>query len=716
MRENRQGTMERLCVVMPVYNEREAIGPVLVKWSRALDELGIDYVIRPYNDGSKDDSLAVMRDCARTLTHVEVRDKPNGGHGHTILTGYRDAINDGFDWIFQIDSDDEMGPDGFAGLWNKRENHDFLIGIRDGRRQPLPRKIMSFVSRLCVRIFYGRGVWDVNTPYRLMRVSAFRDLIFRIPHRTFAPNVIISGLAAAYGLRSFETRVPQHDRTTGEVSIRKWKLAKAAMKSFWQTICFALVESGGFWLMFRRGCCLTVCGLGLFFCVTALVNGVGLVVATLACVILAGRRIWGPWVNRICLWMEKHPVEMLLILLAGAIALRYKIIASSDVPTLLLPSRGDARFFWKYAKIMAAGSFPDVKSWMSIGAYALIIKTFGENLKIAACFNMGCHFLVALAIFGFAARVFGRLSGYVAVAAFLLYKPLAFQMFHPCSEPLFFAFLASTFYVMARWNATRSVVWAILLPVCAWAAVWTKGEGILLLLVIPAWLCMVAFCVCGSGRVWVVLAAFALISLCLATGAMAVNMHYHGTRTFLCSEDNLWPRLFGSNVRYGGRLHKDCPGQRPSDQILIMERYLHDHPGNPEKVRLLHNQCPRQLVPYIKAEIRNRWQGLSLVEKISFMWRKNNRIFGLRRDDWFGAAVLIGAMVGLCFLFRMFQCGRPMTGMMLLRLVPLFYLLGFFCITALCEVNHRYRLVLYVCLPMYAALPLASGRERGPDV
>ena len=97
---------DRLCVVMPVYNEREAIAPVLEKWVVALDELGVDYVIRPYNDGSKDDSLAVMREVAERLNsdparagrpgRIEVRDKPNGGHGNTVLTGYRDAAADGF--------------------------------------------------------------------------------------------------------------------------------------------------------------------------------------------------------------------------------------------------------------------------------------------------------------------------------------------------------------------------------------------------------------------------------------------------------------------------------------------------------------------------------------------------------------------------------------------------------------------------------------------
>lgn len=235
---------DRLCVVMPVYNERDAIGTVLEKWARTLDALGVDYVIRPYNDGSRDDSLAVMNAKARELNsdgrnRIDVRNKPNGGHGNTILTGYREATTDGFGWIFQVDSDDEMGPERFSELWNRRNDFDFLVGIRDGRVQTLPRKIVSLVSRLCVRLFYGKAVWDVNTPYRLMRISAFRDFYAAIPLTTFAPNVILSGLAARYGLRAFEVRVPQHERTTGEVSIRKWKLLKSAVKSFWQTVVFS---------------------------------------------------------------------------------------------------------------------------------------------------------------------------------------------------------------------------------------------------------------------------------------------------------------------------------------------------------------------------------------------------------------------------------------------------------------------------------------------
>lgn len=235
---------ERLCVVMPVYNEQAAIEKVLKKWSSALDELKIDFSIRPYNDGSRDASLEVMRAfvTANPESRVYVRDKPNGGHGNTILTGYREASADGFEWIFQVDSDDEMGPEMFHELWSRRMDYDFLAGIRDGRVQAVPRKVISWMSRCCVRLFYGaHTVWDVNTPYRLMRASAFKAVFNQIPLTTFAPNVIISGMVAKLGLRFFEVRVPQHDRTTGEVSIKKWKLLKAAIRSFCQTIRFSIL-------------------------------------------------------------------------------------------------------------------------------------------------------------------------------------------------------------------------------------------------------------------------------------------------------------------------------------------------------------------------------------------------------------------------------------------------------------------------------------------
>ena len=244
--ERRAGERLDLCAVVPVYNEEGAIAAVLGKWCAMFDGLGIRYRIRACNDGSEDATGAILRAfAAERPDAVTAVDQPNAGHGPTILRGYREAAEEA-EWVFQTDSDDEMGPEAFPELWKRRAGFDFLLGRRAGRSQPLPRKIVSAVSRAAVRVFYGRGgVWDVNSPYRLMRADAFRGFYRAIPEGTFAPNVILSGLAARHGLRCLEMPVPQRDRTTGEVSLRKRKLLKAAARSFAQTVAFAFRDRAG---------------------------------------------------------------------------------------------------------------------------------------------------------------------------------------------------------------------------------------------------------------------------------------------------------------------------------------------------------------------------------------------------------------------------------------------------------------------------------------
>jgi glycosyltransferase involved in cell wall biosynthesis len=229
---------KELALVMPVYNEEECIQTVINKWSAALDGLKISYDFFLINDGSKDGTLQKAHESAGNLPNLRVINKPNEGHGPTILFGYLKSKE--YPWIFQVDSDDELGPENFGHFWAHRNNYDLLIGIREGRHSPLPRKIVSMISRLVVRICYGKGVEDVNCPFRLMRSAAFRPAFEALPKNTFAPNVIISGYACHKKLRIFQDRVLHKERQTGEVSIKKWSLLKAAMKSFLQCVLFRM--------------------------------------------------------------------------------------------------------------------------------------------------------------------------------------------------------------------------------------------------------------------------------------------------------------------------------------------------------------------------------------------------------------------------------------------------------------------------------------------
>lgn len=221
-------------IVMPVYNEAACINDVLFDWDRELGTLGLSYLLLVLNDGSRDATAEVLG-CHQNNPKIRVINKKNSGHGPTILQGYRMAVDEAA-WVFQVDSDNEMEARHFKKIWEARESSDAVIGIRDGRLQPLPRKIISMVSRLIVALFYGSGIADVNCPFRLMKSEVLKEILSGIPHDTFAPNVAIAGLLISQKRRIKNIPIPHNERRTGEVSIKKWKLLKASMKSCLQTV------------------------------------------------------------------------------------------------------------------------------------------------------------------------------------------------------------------------------------------------------------------------------------------------------------------------------------------------------------------------------------------------------------------------------------------------------------------------------------------------
>ena len=224
-----------LVVVMPVYNEQDSIGNVLNAWSAALNGLGLRFEIHVYNDGSKDETGPRLEHLQSAIAGVVVHSKRNSGHGSTIRQGYLEN-KDRAEWLFQVDSDDEMGPDWFYKLWNIRHDHDFITGRRYERQSSLARKVVSLAARLAVNTCYGPCVYDVNCPYRLMRSSTFHECYLWIPPATFAPNVLIAGYCAFHAIKTVEIHVPHQSRYSGTVSIRKWKLVKESIRSMYQTI------------------------------------------------------------------------------------------------------------------------------------------------------------------------------------------------------------------------------------------------------------------------------------------------------------------------------------------------------------------------------------------------------------------------------------------------------------------------------------------------
>jgi len=228
-------TQPQLLVVMPVYNEEGSIQLVAEEWLKMLDGLGDSYRLQIWNDGSIDGTEAELA----KLHHpsLEIKTAKNRGHGPTILRAYK-AAAERAPWIFQTDSDGELPASSFPEFWALRDTVDVVVGVRTGRGSPLPRKLMSLGSRLLIRVLFGKGPWDVNCPYRLMRSSSFFSLFDRLPEDTFAPNLLLSGYAGKEHLRVEERPVPFTPRSSGVGSLQSWNLVKVSLRSTFQTLSF----------------------------------------------------------------------------------------------------------------------------------------------------------------------------------------------------------------------------------------------------------------------------------------------------------------------------------------------------------------------------------------------------------------------------------------------------------------------------------------------
>lgn len=227
-----------LMVVMPVYNEADCIADVVRSWRDQLSAMKLDFALLILNDGSTDATKQAL-EAFKGDARVRIINKANAGHGPTILQGYQLAVA-AADWVFQCDSDNEMRPEHFPKFWAKRERYDALFGVRVGREQNLARQILSGGSRVVVKLLFGRGVRDVNVPYRLMRAQVLKPIVSAIPADTFAPNVLISGALVRAKKRIWNAPVPHQNRATGTASILRWKLWKAAFLSLRQTLVFKM--------------------------------------------------------------------------------------------------------------------------------------------------------------------------------------------------------------------------------------------------------------------------------------------------------------------------------------------------------------------------------------------------------------------------------------------------------------------------------------------
>ena len=222
---------DRLFIIIPAYNEQENIRQVVTDWYPVVEKYGTDSRLVVIDDGSRDSTYSILQDMSKTMPRLTALTKANAGHGATLLFGYKYALENGADYVFQTDSDGQTLPSEFEPFWIAKSKYVVSIGYRNKRRDGLSRVFVTKILRLVVYLCFRVYVLDANTPYRLMSAATLRDNLKYIPDDFFLTNV---ALAAIYKKRRQKVHfipISFRPRQGGRNSINLIKIIKVGFSS-----------------------------------------------------------------------------------------------------------------------------------------------------------------------------------------------------------------------------------------------------------------------------------------------------------------------------------------------------------------------------------------------------------------------------------------------------------------------------------------------------
>ena len=225
--------MGKLYIIIPAYNEEENIEKCVNDWYPVITRCDTNGESRLViiNDGSKDNTFEKLKSLAVNKPLLLPLTKDNSGHGPTLIYGYKYAIENGADYIFQTDSDCQTNPDEFGDFWDLKDNYDVIIGNRIKRGDGASRKFVENVVCLLLRIIFGVKVKDANAPFRLMKRSVLRKYISNLPDDFNIPNIMLTAYFVYYKENVKFLPITFKPRQKGNNSINIKKIIKIGWKA-----------------------------------------------------------------------------------------------------------------------------------------------------------------------------------------------------------------------------------------------------------------------------------------------------------------------------------------------------------------------------------------------------------------------------------------------------------------------------------------------------
>ncbi len=230
-------TTPSISLVLPAYNEAEAIERAIIEADSALRKLTDDYEIIVVDDGSRDDTSTRVSQLATRFPAVRLeRHEVNRGYGAALRTGFAACTKD---LLVFTDADSQFDLRELDRHLLLSRDYDIVCGYRIDRQDPWLRCFYSRVYNLIVQTFLGTGIRDVDCAMKMFRREVFQQI--EPAADGFLINAETITLARQAGLRVVEVGVTHRPRVQGRstVSIRHIPVVFTSLLRFWwnQVFC-----------------------------------------------------------------------------------------------------------------------------------------------------------------------------------------------------------------------------------------------------------------------------------------------------------------------------------------------------------------------------------------------------------------------------------------------------------------------------------------------
>ncbi len=159
----------RKVVIIPTYNEKENIAAMIDK----VFSLPEPFDLLIIDDGSPDGTASIVR--SRQSIHPQrlhlIERSGKQGLGTAYLTGFKWALEQGYDYVFEMDADFSHNPDDLVRLYEAAlEGADLVVGSRyitgvNVVNWPMGRLLMSYYASFYVRTITRMLVRDATAGF-----------------------------------------------------------------------------------------------------------------------------------------------------------------------------------------------------------------------------------------------------------------------------------------------------------------------------------------------------------------------------------------------------------------------------------------------------------------------------------------------------------------------------------------------------------------------